>query len=830
MKQFVGIDLGTTNSAICTYDGTVVHVLKSPEQSDVTPSAILIDRRGHKYVGKRAYDAAPGSPNNAALLFKRLMGSNSKITFEASGTEKTPEECSAEILKTLYGYLPEEIRDNGVAGTVITVPAAFNLMQKNATLQAARLAGIGKVALMQEPVAAVMSVMRQRRTEGIFLIFDLGGGTLDVAIAENCAGRVSLLANGGIQMCGGRDVDRAIFDNIVKPWLFEHFRLPRDFMVRDKYKRLVRFANQAVERAKIELSAQEDTIISLSEAEAYTRDERNGEIYLDIDFTRKQLDALMDEKIQDAVQAARETMEKAGLAPEDIEKIVFIGGPTNYKPLRDKVSTLLGIASSTEVNPMTSVAEGAAIFAESIDWESEAHTRKASRAKMESPIPDLEFIYTARTSGIRAKLAVQVPPGLADGHELQVDSLDTGWTSGRIPLREGRVNVELNLVCNGENSFKVFVFTPAGQPLPLKENRIVIHRTAATVDIIPASHSIGIAVKNGAGTTLEWLIRAGDALPKKGEVKFRATETLRAGSPASLNLCLWEGEIQDPLTDNRPIGTLKIKGVDFPDGAIPAGAELICEYEILDSGTIHMEVTVPGIGATFPAGHNFYSRQDGQVDYAKAHDQARQEAALLSTRLQEMDNAGIRDKQVDDLKRSLVRVLGLVTGPADKEKVQDAMEKILDTKRKLAKIRSTRLQEIRRHELDRLIAFFDAQVRPCARPGEIEAFEALCRTARRAVDHRGRDFENTTEEMKRNNFKILWRQDSFVAGYFQDITKHPELFMDQAWFNELVRLGREQLASNEMEQLRETLSKLLSLRIYRPDSSDFEEIINITKA
>ena len=185
MKNYVGIDLGTTNSAISSFDGEDVRIWKSPEQNDVTPSVIYIDRRGNKYVGKRAYDSAPSNPDNAASLFKRLMGTSTPIHLPAVDMTKTPEECSAEVLKVLFGYLPEEIRNDENTGTVITVPAAFNQMQKDATMQAAELAGIGKVALMQEPVAAVMSVMRTRKSDGIFVIYDLGGGTLDVAIAES---------------------------------------------------------------------------------------------------------------------------------------------------------------------------------------------------------------------------------------------------------------------------------------------------------------------------------------------------------------------------------------------------------------------------------------------------------------------------------------------------------------------------------------------------------------------------------------------------------------------------------------------------------------------
>src|SRR5438034_7556249 len=118
---------------------------------------------------------------------------------------------------------------------------------------------------MQEPVAAVMSVVRSRKGDGVFLVYDFGGGTLDIAIAESIAGRVSLLAHGGIAMCGGRDFDRALFDSIVKPWLLEHFKLPADFIVNAQFKSLIRMATWAAEKAKIDLSARTETIVSFSE-------------------------------------------------------------------------------------------------------------------------------------------------------------------------------------------------------------------------------------------------------------------------------------------------------------------------------------------------------------------------------------------------------------------------------------------------------------------------------------------------------------------------------------------------------------------------------------
>lgn len=830
MKNYVGIDLGTTNSAICLYNGEQVRVLKSPEQNDVTPSAILIDRRGNKYIGKRAYDAAPGSPDNAALLFKRFMGSDTKFTFRASGETKTPEECSAEVLRVLYGYLPEEVRLDPTVGTVITIPAAFNQMQKNATVQAAQMAGIGKVALMQEPVAAVMSVMRNRKTEGIFLIYDLGGGTLDVAIAESMGGQVSLLANGGIQMCGGRDIDRALFDNVVKPWLAEQFELPNNFVTDVRYKRLLRFAGWAVERAKIELSSREESTISLSEIEASTRDEAGEEIYLDIPISRETLDGLMEEKIQESVAAVRETITKAGLTPDDIEKIVFIGGPTNYKPLRDKVCLQLGISGSTEVNPMTAVAEGASLFAESIDWEKEDNSRKSSRGRKQTGIPNVSFAYVARTTDTKAKIVAQLSDESVSDLEFQIDSIDTGWTSGRMKLLHG-AELSLSLAKNGENRFKFYVFDSSGQAVPTSENIITITRTAATVDIIPATHSIGVAVRdaNSSAQTLEWLVRAGDALPKKGTMKFRSAETLKAGCSNSLNFNLWEGEILDPITDNRPIGSLKVRGTDFDEGIIPAGAELICEYEILDSGAINLEVSVPSIGASFPSHRNFYSRQDGQMDFDAANELIKQDKEKLEQRITDIEGKGIDDNRLEQLKKKLEQIEKLVE-ETDIEKTQEAQERLLETKKLLSQVRRTHLQDIRQMELDSCAGFFEKNIRSIARPSEIESFNALKGTAQRCIDRNSSAFEDTLSEMKGNNFTILWRQDWFVLHLFKDAVNSPHKYSDPTKYHMLIERGQLCLQKDEIGQLRNIMLLLMQIKIYTGDEADFAEAVNIMKS
>lgn len=830
MKTFIGIDLGTTNSAICSYDGSETRIWKSPEQNDVTPSVIYIDRRGNKYVGQRAYDSAPHSPDNAAMLFKRLMGTSTPIQLSAIGLTKSPEECSAEVLKVLFGYLPEEIRNDSNTGTVITVPAAFNQMQKDATMQAASMAGIGKVAIMQEPVAAVMSVMRARNADGMFLIYDLGGGTLDIAIAESLNGRVNLLAHGGIAMCGGRDFDRVLVDNVVRPWLIEKFDLPEDFSVNPAFKSLTRLAIWATERAKIELSAREEAIISLSETEARIKDLDGNEIYLDIPLQREVYDRLIAERVSQSIDAARETLSKAGLTPHDLERIVFVGGPTNYKPLRDKVAFELGIPGSTDVNPMTAVAEGASLFAESIDWSSQSRSRKSTRGQISSGGGlALSFNYIARTPDVKAKIAVQLAGQAASGSEFQIDSIDTGWTSGRLPLKHG-VTIDVTLTKTGDNTFKVFVFDSVGGPIALEQDKIVITRTAATVDAIPASHSVGIEVleKLGGRPVLDYLIRSGDSLPKKGKKVFKAAESLKAGASGSLNLKLWEGEIEEPITDNRPIGVLKISGSDFDDGVIPAGADLECEYEILDSGNIIIEVSVPCIGGTFHSGKNFYSRQEGQLDYTAAAALVVEEGERTLNRIDEI-NEVVDNPKLEQARQKLESAVSLDPEEAETEKSQEAMENVLEARRLLAQVRKEHLKEIRQIDLDGVVSFFDKHIRQHARPSEASAFDNLAKTAQRSIDRNDKDFEHHLDEMKGKNFEILWRQDWFVIERFKWMVSSPHLFADKHRFAELAKIGTQLMRSDDIEKLRAVVAQLSMIQIGSGPDSEMFDVANIIR-
>src|ERR1051325_1888718 len=220
-----GIDLGTTNSCLAHSSGGEVRIIQNNDQMNVTPSVVRVLKTGALLVGRRAYNAVAEDPDNVAQEVKRLMGQRYSKTFPASGRTLTPEEISAEVLKSL---LAAAMRGTGERAreAVVTVPAAFTALQCDATARAARLAGLEEYPLLQEPIAAAIAYgaeagVRDQR----WLVFDLGGGTLDVAVVSTRDGRLNVLEHRGDNHLGGKDVDRALAQNVLLPFLSGQFSL-----------------------------------------------------------------------------------------------------------------------------------------------------------------------------------------------------------------------------------------------------------------------------------------------------------------------------------------------------------------------------------------------------------------------------------------------------------------------------------------------------------------------------------------------------------------------------------------------------------------------------
>ena len=483
------------------------------------------------------------------------------------------------------------------------------------------------------------------------------------------------------------------------------------------------------------------------------------------------------------------------------------------------------------MDSMTAVAEGASLFAESIDWSSKSRVRKSTRGQISPSELALSFNYTARTPRDTSKIVVQAKGQIPTGAGFQVENLDTAWTSGQLPLKHG-ATVDVTLTKPGDNTFKVVVYDAVGEPIAIEQDKILITKTAATVDAIPASHSIALEVldKPSDRQIPFYLIEKGESLPKKGSVELTADEELVAGSCASLKFILWEGTIENPIEKNRLIGCFKITGSDFDEGVISVGTDLICNYEILDSGEIKLEVEVPDIMGIFDSSvHNFYSREEGQRDYSSDAARVANEASQARSRIDQIQKK-VDDPRLSDARKKLEVANSLDPGEPDSIKVQEADGDVFAANNLINKVEKENLKEIRQIDLDDTVAFFDTYIRQHARPSEASAFDNLVATAQRSIDNNEPDteFGMRLEELSRRNFEILWRQPWFVIEQFKHLVSSPDLYIDKHSFEELAQRGIQLIESDDIQKLENlTQQERMELSFIRSDA--IEELRDVIR-
>ena len=825
MKRFVGIDLGTTNSAIATYEDGKTRIWQDRLQHSTTPSVIYVGRRGNRVIGARAYEQIARDPDHGIHVFKRFMGSKTKLPVKGLNEEWTPEQCSSLILKELMSYLPDEIRDT-VEGTVVTVPAAFDQAKKNATLEAAEAAGIGRIALLQEPVAAIMSATQGRKGEGYLMVYDIGGGTLDISVAEYAGGSIMLHTHGGIEMCGGRDWDRMIFEDSIALWMETQFDMEDGWRKDKKHSSLRRLSEYAAEKAKIQLSSEETSIIELQESEARTEDQSGKSIYLDVSLDRETLNELIEEQVERSIEHARETLKEAGMEAADMDALVFVGGPTKYGPLRKKISETLGIQADVNVNPMTAVAEGAAIFAESFGWEEGARkSRKRTKHATKSEKVEIRWSYPERTNDEEARVLVETTTA-PDGATVEVTSEQTGWTSGAVALKD-RTTIMVRLAM-GDNSFRVEV--DAGGTRERREGELRITRAAGSIDGIPLSQSIGIEIQTGRGdrTKMLWLARKGDETPARGTVELRGKEEIEQGDERGINLKVYGGEHDDPKA-NKEVGVLKIRGKDLDEGRIQEGAKLICKYGIDSGGVLTMQVTVEEIRQIFDTGKNYYAHQASGIDYRKAAASILEDVEDVREKVQEADDA-IEDK---GLRRGLVlldEVEEMDPNEDDPEKVKENHDKLQEVKGLLAKARRAHRPQMLTMEVRRLKKDWTENIAPWAEDKTQTLVMKMFGSAEAAAATGEEECEDLMADIQKERWNTLWKE----GWYVQQLYNQMKGYAMSGWLvgspQGLITKGDQLLARGDSDRLQEVVIGLIRMMPGNRDQRWLLEHSNVTAA
>ena len=357
-----GIDLGTTNSAVAVLEGTEVTVIRHGDGSEYMPSAVYIDRKDGLHVGQAAYERLEDDEENAFGEFKTQMGKPTVYTFARSGRQMRPDELSAEVLKRLKSEAAMRGRDDASAA-VVTVPAAFELDQCDATKRAAQAAGFSQSPLLQEPVAAAMAFGFETKKDKVFwLVYDFGGGTFDAAIISIRDGVIQVVNHGGDNHLGGKLIDWEIVNQLLIPAALQEHELTDFRRGNPKWRSAFAKLKINAEKAKIRCS---NTGAAEIRIDFLCMDDRGEPVEFWYELTQAQVSEIMEPLVLRSLNICKGALSERRLGPGDIEKVLLVGGPTQTPYLRTRLSDAkegLGIQLDYSIDPMTVVARGAAVF------------------------------------------------------------------------------------------------------------------------------------------------------------------------------------------------------------------------------------------------------------------------------------------------------------------------------------------------------------------------------------------------------------------------------------------------------------------------------------
>ena len=374
MSKIIGIDLGTTNSCVAIMEGSQAKVLENAEGARTTPSVVAFTEEKEKLIGQPAKRQAVTNPENTIFAVKRLIGRNFedptvkkdieaapfKIVnsekgdawIEARNEKYSPSQISAFILLKMK-ETAEKYLGQSVTKAVITVPAYFNDAQRQATKDAGKIAGLEVLRIINEPTAASLAYGLDKKQNKKIAVYDLGGGTFDVSILELGDGVFEVKSTNGDTFLGGED-----FDNAIVEYLINEFKKDSGIDLKSDKLALQRL-KEASEKAKIELSAAEQTDINLP----FITADKTGPKHINLKMTRAKLEALVEDLISRTIPPCKTALKDAGISASDIDEIVMVGGMTRMPKVINEVKNFFGKEPNKSVNPDEVVAMGAAIQA-----------------------------------------------------------------------------------------------------------------------------------------------------------------------------------------------------------------------------------------------------------------------------------------------------------------------------------------------------------------------------------------------------------------------------------------------------------------------------------
>lgn len=804
-----GIDLGTTNSSIALLKGTEVEVFRNNEGFEYTPSAVWIDRKGKVYVGRQAKEHLEDDDENATSEFKLQMGGSAEKTFERSGKRMKPEELSAQVLKTLRADVQQRSGEE-IDAAVITVPAAFEHPQCEATNRAARLAGLSFSPLLQEPVAAALAYGFQSESDKAFwLVYDFGGGTFDAAVIQVRDGLIQVVNHGGDNHLGGKLIDWAIVEDLFVPALVEEYDLTDFGRGAVKWRAAFAKLKAAAETGKIRVSRAESAEVLI---DSLGTDGHGNQIRLEYELTKEDVQRIAEPFITRSINICRKVLAEKRLRAQDIGQILLVGGPTLMPYLRGRLedsSEGLGVRLNYSVDPLTVVARGAAIF---------AGTQRVAQASRPVAAGEYSIELDYRPVGadpdplVGGKL---ITPTGTSVTGFTVEFVNTEgrppWKSGKISLNDdGAFITNLWAEKGRQNTFLIELRDATGNKQNVTPDRLMYTIGLAITDP-PLIHTIGVEMVNNE---VDVFFPKGTPLPARRRVTHRTALPLRQGHGGDvLRIPVVEGEHLTRADRNKLIGQLLIAPGDIKRD-VPAGSEVEITIEIDQSRLIKTKAYIPILDEEYEDVMKLEKSAPklGELKEDIDRQKKRLEAARIKAQQLSEPNTlqvlqRIRDENMLHEVESALAAAG-----ADRDAADKCQNRLLDLKAAIDEIEDALDWPGLAVEARDVVEWAQSIVAEHGGDDDKRTFALLRPELESALDTRQVDeVRRKLSELRALGFKLITAQPGWWIGYFNYLKQQRELMSSRGRIDALIGQGDRAINGNDIEGLQAACRQLNDL-------------------
>ena len=805
-----GIDLGTTNSAIAKFVKGEVIIFSNPQDygRNTLPSVVSY-RKDKITVGNKAKEFLERDPKSVVGVFKRKMGTSESFKIKSINESKTPIELSAQVLKELKTFV--NTGDN-LDAVVITIPASFDTIQSNATKEAGIRAGFKQVVLLQEPIAASLAYANMKKEkemqEGKWLVYDLGGGTFDVALIEIKDGEMKVLDHEGDNFLGGADFDNMIVERLVIPKICEKYKFSNleDDMksasgkFNAKYYVLLRRA----EEAKITLSAKTSAEIVVDGFE----DEDGSEIDMEIIITRSEFNELIRPKIDETIEKIKIILSKNSVKPIELQFALMVGGSTYIPYVRTRVEEVLQIPANCQIDPTTAVAIGAAYYAATKPKEIE---KTATRVKTSISI---KTSYN-KASKEKDELFSARITGNTDGLSYRITRQDGGFVSGIKKLSE-RISDDLPLVDGAFNFFSLVVYDSENNIIETDIEPIGINSGfGITGQPIPEDICLEVDDYDNPGKTrLQLVFQKNTILPTKKTLTFALNKSVLKGSTDDvIRVNVLEGTHLALSEANKYIGIMEITG-NMLKRDVSKGSDIEINITMTETRDLSVSAYLYMVDQEFKEIFNPKVRNTSIV-YLK--EQVEDLSDKLELEIQEasdkedFETAGTLSK----LKKEM-EIVSKETESLTNDDVTDKKFQLEDKKRKIAQeidsaTKNKRIQQVKAHYF-KIKEECDEMLDENGNDHERKTFNDI--VAQENVFFATASplkIQEKSDEIHSIVGKIRWRTPSFLKDIFQWCKNNQTKMNDQSQAKSLVDAGNFAAESQNWERLSEINSGLLNL-------------------